>query len=238
MHRSAWLSHVEEDVKVGPARASGGRGRLRTRPLVCGRPGRAPGWLQGDLPGAVEQAHAAARDNRDEVDLDLVEQPGLQVLPGEVGATDDQDVLAARGCPRPLQRHLDALGDEAVGRASVLGHRGPGAVGDDEHRHRERRVVAPRRLTDVEHRPADQDGAGAVVQLVADLGVDVARVTGAVVAVAEVGDPGHLPVELVAALPSGSPGRGSGPVMKPSNDIEVSYSSPAIVHPPIAASRR
>jgi hypothetical protein len=45
----------------------------------------------------LEEPDTAAEDHGDEVDLPLVEQPSLQVLPDDVRAAPDADVLVAAG---------------------------------------------------------------------------------------------------------------------------------------------
>ena len=82
----------------------------------------------------LEQPDAVAEEHGDEVDLKLVEQPGLEVLLGDARAAADRDVLVARGRLGLLERGLDAVGDEGEGRSSLLGHRLAGVVGEDEHR--------------------------------------------------------------------------------------------------------
>src|SRR4051812_48531550 len=68
---------------------------------------------------AVEEPLAAAEyDGRDD-DRQLVDQPGCERLPDDVGAAHDVDVLAARRLLRALDRLRDAL-DEREGAALRL----------------------------------------------------------------------------------------------------------------------
>ena len=91
---------------------------------------------------SVEEARAAAQEDRRDVQLQLVDQPGCQVLVDDVGAAADEDVLVAGGLPRPLQGGLDSVGDEGEGRVRE-GQRLPLVVGEDEDRLVEGRVVTP-----------------------------------------------------------------------------------------------
>jgi hypothetical protein len=69
---------------------------LKRRCVGCGRRD-SPHSFQLDWPTclALEQADAVAEEHGDEVDLELVEQAGSQVLPHDVGAAPDPDVLLA-----------------------------------------------------------------------------------------------------------------------------------------------
>jgi hypothetical protein len=62
-----------------------------------------PRRLQGHLPDAFEETHPVAEQDRHQVDLELVEQAGLQVLPRHVRAADHQQQslspAAARAWP-------------------------------------------------------------------------------------------------------------------------------------------
>ena len=65
---------------------------------------------------AGEEARASAQEDRRDVQLQLVDQTGRQVLVDDVGAAADEDVLVAGGLPRSLQGGLDPIGDEREGR--------------------------------------------------------------------------------------------------------------------------
>src|SRR5215211_5712490 len=61
---------------------------------------------------SVEEARASAQEDRRDVQLQLVDQTGRQVLVDDVGAAADEDVLLAGGLPRLLQGRLDSIGDK------------------------------------------------------------------------------------------------------------------------------
>jgi hypothetical protein len=61
--------------------------------------------FQSVLAGAFEHTDAAAQKNGDEVDLDLVEQTGLEILLSLVRATDHLDVVTCRR-PSLLERNV------------------------------------------------------------------------------------------------------------------------------------
>jgi hypothetical protein len=61
-----------------------------------------PRRLRGHLPDAFEETHAVAEQNRHNVDLELVEQAGLQVLRATFAPPTTNTSLspaAARACP-------------------------------------------------------------------------------------------------------------------------------------------
>src|SRR5215218_3857219 len=64
---------------------------------------------------SVEEARASAQEDRRDVQLQLVDQTGRQVLVDDVGAADE-DVLLAGGLPRLLQGRLDSIGDKGESR--------------------------------------------------------------------------------------------------------------------------
>ena len=82
----------------------------------------------------VEQPRAAAEQHGDEVDPQLVEQPGLEVLLGDVRPAAQVDVLAAGRLARLRQRRLDAVGDEVEGGAALHHERLARVVREDEDR--------------------------------------------------------------------------------------------------------
>src|SRR2546426_9364955 len=55
----------------------------------------------------LEESDAAAEEYGDQVDVHLVQQPGLQILPHDIRAAPDTDVLAAGGGTGRLQCGLD-----------------------------------------------------------------------------------------------------------------------------------
>src|SRR5439155_7130283 len=83
-----------------------------------------PGALQFALIAEVlEQPHSVAQEHGDEVDLQFVEEAGLQVLLSDMRAAGHPDVLLA-GCRFGLlERGLDAVGDEGERGPALLGHR-------------------------------------------------------------------------------------------------------------------
>jgi hypothetical protein len=77
------------------------------------------------------------------VDLELIDQPGGQVLPHDAGASPQQHIPATRSLLGLLERGLDPIGDEEEGGASGHLQRLAGVVGEHEDRRMERRVLAP-----------------------------------------------------------------------------------------------
>src|ERR671911_386961 len=72
-----------------------------------------PRALELHRPSAiVEQADTAAEEDRSDMQLNPVEQPGLKVLLSDVGSARDLNVLLAGRLARRLQRSLDAVGHE------------------------------------------------------------------------------------------------------------------------------
>jgi hypothetical protein len=65
--------------------------------------------LHGRVAELGEQRRPPAQDDRYQLDADLVEQAGLQALPGHLPAVDD-DVLVPGELLRPGHRILDAVG--------------------------------------------------------------------------------------------------------------------------------
>ena len=51
----------------------------------------------------VEEPSAATKHQRDDVQLDLVDEPRREVLVDEAGAAADQDVLSGRGATRLIE---------------------------------------------------------------------------------------------------------------------------------------
>src|SRR5206468_1995918 len=104
-----------------------------------------------------------------------------EVLLDDVRATRDGDVALACRRQRLLQCGLDAARDEREGRPALLDQRLARMVGEDEHGHAERRLVAPpavrvrvvlpRAGAAAEHLPAHHDRAGRLERLLDDLGV-------------------------------------------------------------------
>jgi hypothetical protein len=98
--------------------------------------------LLGDAWVEVEEADAAAEEDRDQVDFDFVEEAGFDELLDRLAAGDG-NVLVARRRAGLLEGALDAVLDEGEGRPSLLDERIAGAVGKDEDRLVEGRFVSP-----------------------------------------------------------------------------------------------
>jgi hypothetical protein len=81
-----------------------------------------PDLLKLDLgaPEVVEEASAVPEQHRNDVELQLVQEPRRQVLLNDLGAAPEPDVLTVRGLLRPLQRPLDPVGDEVERRAPSI----------------------------------------------------------------------------------------------------------------------
>ncbi len=91
----------------------------------------------------VEEPLPATEEDGHDVDGELVDESGAQVLLRRRGAAADRDVLAVRRGDGLLERALDAVGDEVEGRPALHLERRALVVGEDEHRCVERRVLAP-----------------------------------------------------------------------------------------------
>jgi hypothetical protein len=105
---------------------------------------------------------------------------------------------------------LDPLRHEGV-RRTALHRQGLSLfVSHDEYWHPKRRWVAPRLEADVEHPLPQHDRPGRGIDLVHDRGVGLGlRVE-------------HPVVKPLPTIPSPLPARTFGPVMNPSNDIDIS----------------
>ena len=68
--------------------------------------------LQLEVADIGEDPLAAAGDERGDVEPQLVDEAGGEVLVEGAGAAGDRDALLPRGLPRSLERRLDPLGDE------------------------------------------------------------------------------------------------------------------------------
>jgi hypothetical protein len=158
---------------------------------------------------AVEEADAAAEEDRHDVHLHDIEQTGPQVLLSRLAAAGDEDVLVTRGRARLLERRLDALGDEdEVG--SALHRLGLARVmREHEDRAAERRLVAPPAVgprivlpgasAAAEHLAAHHDGAGRRDAFGHDLVVAVRLAAGHAVVLAEGFEPEDPFVQPLAA---------------------------------------
>src|SRR5215204_4022549 len=120
--------------------------------------------LNGLCLDVVEQPHALAQQHWGEVDLHLVHEPGLEVLPDGVRTASDPDVFLARCRPSFLQGALDAVGDEGEGRPALPEPGFPEVVGEDEYGRAEGRRIRPAHLPLVEHPSTHHVGPDAGVQ--------------------------------------------------------------------------
>src|SRR5262245_14900810 len=77
------------------------------------------------------------------MDLHLVDQPSLQILLRNVGATAYQDVFVLRGITRSLERRVNAFGHKIKGRSSLHVKRLAWVMGDDKDRHVKGRILSP-----------------------------------------------------------------------------------------------
>lgn len=90
-----------------------------------------------------EHRFAAAENDGGDREVQLVDQPALEILPHGGNTAADLDVFAAGGRLGLFQRDLDPFGDEMKNRAAL--HRDGIArmMGEDEGRHVIRRIGAP-----------------------------------------------------------------------------------------------
>src|SRR2546421_3558235 len=166
-----------------------------------------PGQLGAD---ALEQAGSVAQQDRGEVELELVDQAGVDALVDCIGAACDQDVLLGRRGSRILDRALDPVRDEGKGGSPLHGERLARVVGEDEHRDVEGRVVTPPALAvgvalpgplaAAEHAAAHHDGAGRAQRFRDELVVRARLAAGQAVRLAKALEPKGPLVQLVAAL--------------------------------------
>ena len=129
--------------------------------------------------GAVEEADAAAQQERHDVDLKFVHEPGCQALLDDARPAGEGDVQIAGRRAGLLDRRADAAGDEVERRAALLDERLALVMGEDEDGHVEGRIVAPpgvgvrirlpRPRAAAEHLAAHHDGADAARDLRDDL---------------------------------------------------------------------
>ena len=83
------------------------------------------------VPKPLEQSSSVAEQDRDEVDLHLIEQPGAKDLLGDVRATGHRYVLVSGGCAGPPERRFDPAGDEGERRSTLFRHRLSRVVRED-----------------------------------------------------------------------------------------------------------
>jgi hypothetical protein len=75
--------------------------------------------LERRIADVLQQPFARSEDDRDDVQAELVEQAGRQVLVDRAGAAGNRDVLVAGGRAGPRERGLDPVGDEVERRAAL-----------------------------------------------------------------------------------------------------------------------
>jgi hypothetical protein len=91
---------------------------------------------------AGEEGLASAQKHGGDHEVDLVDQPGGEVLADGGNATAEPDVLALGHLLRALQRGMDAIGHEVKGRSALHRDRRTGMVRQHEDGHVVGRVVA------------------------------------------------------------------------------------------------
>jgi hypothetical protein len=129
----------------------------------------------------LERSLAGSEHDRDDVQGELVEQPGREVLAHGARAAGDRDVQVAGRGLSPLERGLDPVGDELERRAAVHRQRLARMVGQHEDRSVVGRVLAPpagprlvpRAVAAAEHPAAHDVGADVLGGVGDDLRVDV-----------------------------------------------------------------
>jgi hypothetical protein len=92
---------------------------------------------------ALEQPLARAEHQRSDVQPQLVDQPGGQVLVDRGRAAGDRDIRVPGRHPGAVQCGHRPVGDEREGRTALHGQRLARVVGQDEHRRVVGRLLAP-----------------------------------------------------------------------------------------------
>jgi hypothetical protein len=127
---------------------------------------------RGSVVEVVEEPLAAAEQHRRDVHLELIDQPGPEVLLRGRRATSDDHVLPGGCLHRALERGLDPVRHEMERGPTLHLERRAGVVGEDEDGVVVRRVltppaapllVAPRPTHRAEHVPAHDPGADVLV---------------------------------------------------------------------------
>ena len=116
----------------------------------------------------VEQPHAVTEQHGDEVDLDLVHEPGREQHVRRLGAHHDHRLPVGGRSGLGDGAHR-AVGDEGE-RAALLGDRRLGVVGEHEARDGIGRVL-PLRPAHLERAPAEHDGTNLGEHRRGDIGV-------------------------------------------------------------------
>src|SRR5689334_11891178 len=92
---------------------------------------------------ALEKRLALTQQDRPHGEMQLVDQPRLEILAHRRDAAADTNILAPGGRLCLLERRLDPLGDEVEHRAALHLERGPPVMCQYEHRRVIRRLFAP-----------------------------------------------------------------------------------------------
>src|SRR5262249_13390367 len=93
----------------------------------------------------LEEANAMTKEDRDQMNLHLVQQARLEILLNDLRAPPDPDILAAGDGRGLREASPDPIGDERIRRTALPRERWPRPMTDHEHRQPvERRRVAPR----------------------------------------------------------------------------------------------
>jgi hypothetical protein len=159
--------------------------------------------------GVVEQPGAIAKKHGNDVDFHFVDQTGLEVLLGDIGATAQGNVFAARSVPGPLKRHIDSFGDEVKSCSTLHLKRIAGVMGENEDRHMKRRIfspptvpgiIPPRPIASAKHVAAHDGGPNILEVLRGDIVVGTSRAALHVVDRTESPRSERPIVELFAAL--------------------------------------
>lgn len=90
-----------------------------------------------------EEAFSAAKNQRGDGEMHVIDQSGLQVLPDGRRSAAEADVATACGFVGLAESGVDAVGNEVECGAAFHGDRGPGMVGEHEDRAVIGRLVSP-----------------------------------------------------------------------------------------------
>jgi hypothetical protein len=134
-------------MNAAEARNAYGRPELRLDDAVLdvGDTGRLdrPYLLDFEVADLLQKPLASTEQDRGDVELELVDQPGGEVLLRDVGTSPEQYVLAVGGLSRLLECGLDSVSDEDEGCAPLHLQGLTRMVGQYEDRRVKGRIVAP-----------------------------------------------------------------------------------------------
>ena len=164
--------------------------------------------FEGGIANVLKQPLPGPEHDRDDVEIELVEQPGRQVLLHNACAAGNRDVVVIRRRPGSLEGGLDPVGDERERRPTLHRQRLARVVAEYEHRRVEGRVLAPparprlvpRSVAAAEHLAAHDVGADTLDDLVDDLRVGAALAALQSVLLAPAGGREHPLVQAHPAL--------------------------------------